>query len=160
LRGESAAWGAQRSPKRMVASFGRRRGAAACALLRPREPGPITGDQIWRTWMKLPTPANDNWPIVLTRPAAAAMCRIGVSTWVRKGILPGPMHGTRRWSRIAIEQTLSSTPSPTRKFGGEAAAQVIRYRVSRDAIIYGGDVPHAWAVRDDGKTKWGRPAPG
>ena len=24
--------------------------------------------------------------------------------------------------------------------------------VSRDAIIYGGDVPHAWAVRDDGKA--------
>jgi hypothetical protein len=38
------------------------------------------------------------------------MCRISVQTfdaWVRKGILPGPILGTRRWSRIAIERALA-----------------------------------------------------
>jgi predicted DNA-binding transcriptional regulator AlpA len=65
--------------------------------------------------MKLPIPANDNWPLVLTRPEAAGMCRIGLSTfdaWVRKGILPRPIHSTRRWSRIAIEQALSGSAAP------------------------------------------------
>jgi hypothetical protein len=54
--------------------------------------------------------ADDNWPTVLTRPEAAEMCRISVQTfdtWVRKGILPGPIPGTRRWSRIAIERALA-----------------------------------------------------
>lgn len=53
--------------------------------------------------------ANDNWPPVLTRPEAAKMCRISLQTfdsWVRKGILPGPIAGTRRWSRGAIERRL------------------------------------------------------
>jgi hypothetical protein len=54
--------------------------------------------------------ANDNWPPVLTRCEAAKMCRISVQTfdaWVRKGILPGPIPGTRRWSRSAIERRLA-----------------------------------------------------
>jgi hypothetical protein len=39
------------------------------------------------TILRLPTPANDNWPLVLTRPEVAEMCRISVATfdaWVRK----------------------------------------------------------------------------
>jgi len=55
-------------------------------------------------------PADDNWPLALTRPEAAKMCRISVPTfdaWVRKEILPGPIPGTRRWSRIAIEHALA-----------------------------------------------------
>ena len=55
-------------------------------------------------------PADDNWPAVLTRPEAAAMCRISVPTfdaWVRKAILPGPIPGTRRWSHMAIERALA-----------------------------------------------------
>jgi predicted DNA-binding transcriptional regulator AlpA len=50
--------------------------------------------------------ANDNWPLVLTRSQAAAVIGISVSTfdgWVRKGILPAPIAGTRRWSRVTIE---------------------------------------------------------
>jgi len=57
-----------------------------------------------------PRVADDNWPTVLTRPEAAEMCRISVQTfdtWVRKAILPGPIPGTRRWSRIAIERALA-----------------------------------------------------
>ena len=54
--------------------------------------------------------ANDNWPLVLTRCEVAEMCAISGPTfdsWVRKGILPGPIQGTRRWSRKAIEQRLA-----------------------------------------------------
>jgi hypothetical protein len=45
------------------------------------------------------------------------MCRISLATfsaWVRKGILPGPLPGTRRWSRLAIERALAqgSAPAP------------------------------------------------
>jgi predicted DNA-binding transcriptional regulator AlpA len=58
--------------------------------------------------------ANDNWPLVMTRREATKMCRISVQTfdaWVRKGILPGPIPGTRRWSRSAIEQHLGGVIS-------------------------------------------------
>ena len=54
--------------------------------------------------------ANDNWPPVLTRRQAAEMCNISAQTfdsWVRKGILPGAIPGTRRWSRVAIERYLA-----------------------------------------------------
>jgi len=54
--------------------------------------------------------ANDNYPLVLTRREAASICRVCLSTfdnWVRKGILPGPIKGTRRWSRVALERALS-----------------------------------------------------
>jgi predicted DNA-binding transcriptional regulator AlpA len=70
--------------------------------------------------MKQPIAANDNWPLVLTRQQCADMCRISTSTfdaWVRKKILPGPIRGTRRWSRIAIEHALAgeaATAEPLR----------------------------------------------
>jgi hypothetical protein len=65
--------------------------------------------------------ANDNWHPVLRRSEAAKMCRISLQTfdtWVRKGILPGPIAGTRRWSRRAIERRLEgrvATESATEK---------------------------------------------
>jgi predicted DNA-binding transcriptional regulator AlpA len=67
---------------------------------------------------------GEYWPPVLRRSEAAKMCSISVQTfdaWVRKGILPPPMPGTRRWSRAAIERHLagdggalspSEAPSP------------------------------------------------
>jgi predicted DNA-binding transcriptional regulator AlpA len=54
--------------------------------------------------------------LVLTRYEAARMCGISVYTfdvWVRKGILPGPIRGTRRWSRVSIEQALARDLVPT-----------------------------------------------
>lgn len=54
--------------------------------------------------------ANDNFPPVLTRPQAAAMCQLtpsGFDAWVRKGIVPPAITGTRRWSRDAILNMLS-----------------------------------------------------
>jgi predicted DNA-binding transcriptional regulator AlpA len=57
--------------------------------------------------------------LALTRREAAELCRISVQTfdtWVRRGILPGPITGTRRWSRREIEQRLAgevATPLAT-----------------------------------------------
>jgi hypothetical protein len=61
--------------------------------------------------LQTPKAANENWPLVLTRPQAADMCRISVHTfdaWVRKGILPNSITGTRRWSRVSIEHALAT----------------------------------------------------
>lgn len=49
--------------------------------------------------------ANDNYPPVLTRAQAAAMCQLtpsGFDAWVRRGIVPPAIMSTRRWSRDAI----------------------------------------------------------
>jgi hypothetical protein len=55
-------------------------------------------------------PAVESNALSLCRNAAASLCGISVHTfdvWVRKGILPGPIPGTRRWSRASIEASLS-----------------------------------------------------
>lgn len=62
----------------------------------------------------MPDHDNDNFPLILTRPEAAAMCRVSVSgfdSWVRRGIIPGPIPGTRRWSRVAVERALAGEGS-------------------------------------------------
>jgi predicted DNA-binding transcriptional regulator AlpA len=62
-------------------------------------------------------------PLSLSREQAAKLCGISVRTfdeWVRKNILPKPIPGTRRWSRLSIEYALgqdavanvSGQPSP------------------------------------------------
>ena len=58
------------------------------------------------------TPANDNYPPILTRPQAAAMCQLtpsGFDVWVRRGIVPPAIQGTRRWSRDAILRAIAGT---------------------------------------------------
>jgi predicted DNA-binding transcriptional regulator AlpA len=43
------------------------------------------------------------------RKQAAVRCGISIPTfdaWVKKGILPRPIPGTRRWSRVAVERAL------------------------------------------------------
>ncbi len=48
-------------------------------------------------------------PRLLTREQAAAYCGVSVQTftsWVRGGIVPGPLPGTRRWDKRAIDATL------------------------------------------------------
>lgn len=55
-------------------------------------------------------PSNDNYPMVLKRSQAADMCQLtpaGFDVWVRKGIVPTAIAGTRRWSRDAIRRALS-----------------------------------------------------
>lgn len=54
--------------------------------------------------------ANDNEPLTLTRQQAAELCGLspsGFDLWVRRGIVPGPIAGTRRWSRVAIQRSIS-----------------------------------------------------
>jgi hypothetical protein len=46
----------------------------------------------------------------LSRHEAARLCGVSVhtfDTWVRKKILPGPIPGTRRWSRVSVERALA-----------------------------------------------------
>jgi predicted site-specific integrase-resolvase len=48
--------------------------------------------------------------LTLSRDEAAELCGVsasGFDVWVRKGIVPGPVKGTRRWSRAALERALS-----------------------------------------------------
>jgi hypothetical protein len=55
-------------------------------------------------------PANDNKPLAVTRKQAAEICGLspaGFDVWVRKGIMPPPIKGTRRWSRLAIENAIN-----------------------------------------------------
>ena len=47
--------------------------------------------------------------LALTREQAAELCGLtpaGFDVWVRKGIVPGPLAGTRRWSRAELERAL------------------------------------------------------
>lgn len=57
--------------------------------------------------------------LALTRAQAAALCELtpsGFDVWVRKGIVPGPIKGTRRWSRTALDRALGGID----KRGGDA----------------------------------------
>ena len=55
---------------------------------------------------------NDNHPAALTRPQAAELCGLtpsGFDGWVRRGIVPPAIMGTRRWSRDAILKAIAGT---------------------------------------------------
>lgn len=57
--------------------------------------------------------------LALTRAQAAALCELtptGFDSWVRRGIVPGPITGTRRWSKAALERAVSGVA----KGGGNA----------------------------------------
>ena len=48
-------------------------------------------------------------PRLLTRGEAAAYCGVGATTltnWIERGIIPGPVPGTHRWDRRAIDLVL------------------------------------------------------
>lgn len=48
--------------------------------------------------------------LALTREQAADLCGLtvtGFDSWVRRGVVPGPIKGTRRWSRASLERTLA-----------------------------------------------------
>jgi hypothetical protein len=51
--------------------------------------------------------------LTLTRGQAAALCGLtpsGFDGWVRLGIVPPPIMGTRRWSRVQLERALAGLP--------------------------------------------------
>jgi predicted DNA-binding transcriptional regulator AlpA len=75
----------------------------------------------------------EQMPLSLRREQAARLCGISVHTfddWVRKNILPKPIPGTRRWSRLSIEHALgqvavanvSGQPSPFEAWQHRSAA--------------------------------------
>ena len=51
--------------------------------------------------------------LTLKRPEAAALCSLtpsGFDRWVRLGLVPAAMAGTRRWSRAALERAIAGEP--------------------------------------------------
>lgn len=53
-------------------------------------------------------------PLILTRQEAADLLGISTSTfdkWVRKGVAPAALSGTRRWSRAALERAMGGDTS-------------------------------------------------
>jgi hypothetical protein len=36
----------------------------------------------------------------------------GFDAWVKKGVVPGPIPGTRRWSKLAIVRALAGEANP------------------------------------------------
>ncbi len=48
-------------------------------------------------------------PRLMTRCEAAAHCGVGITTlndWMERGIIPGPLPGTHRWDKKAIDAFL------------------------------------------------------
>jgi hypothetical protein len=63
-------------------------------------------------------------PRLLTREQAAAYCGVGLTTftaWMRRGIVPGPVHRTHRWDRVAIDAALDVLSGIDAKLGGKEA---------------------------------------
>lgn len=62
-------------------------------------------------------------PRGLTREVAAAYCGLspeGLDDWVKRGLVPGPIPGTQRWDRRAIDVALDRAsgiaPTPETAF--------------------------------------------
>lgn len=65
-------------------------------------------------------------PRLLTREQAAAYCGLsvhGFSDWVKAGRLPGPIRGTIRWDRKAIDAALDVLSRIDAKSEGDALDQ-------------------------------------
>jgi predicted DNA-binding transcriptional regulator AlpA len=65
-------------------------------------------------------------PRLLKREQAAAYCGLsvhGFSDWVKTGRLPGPIAGTIRWDRMAIDAALDVLSRIDAKSEGEALDQ-------------------------------------
>lgn len=59
-------------------------------------------------------------PRVLSRTEAAAYCGCSLgsfSDWIRRGIIPGPIPGTHRWDRKAIDAALDRASGLTASIG-------------------------------------------
>ena len=53
--------------------------------------------------------------LALTRTQAAALCGLtpsGFDVWVRRGIVPPAIPGTRRWSRAELERAMGVRQKP------------------------------------------------
>ncbi len=74
---------------------------------------------------------------VLTKSEAAAYCKLtpsGFSDWVAKKRLPGPITGTRRWDKLAIDAALDRLSGLSAHSSGKSAlAQWKDRRNAREA---------------------------
>jgi hypothetical protein len=62
----------------------------------------------------------------MTREQAAAYCGVAITTfttWVQRGIVPGPVPGTHRWDRKAIDGALDALSHIDDKFERNALDQ-------------------------------------
>ena len=73
-------------------------------------------------------------PRGITREEAATYCGCGsmatFSNWVRRGIIPGPVPGTKRWDRKAIDAALDRASGLEITFQ-QSALQIWRVRRAR-----------------------------
>jgi hypothetical protein len=72
-------------------------------------------------------------PRALSRDEAAAYCGLspaGFDEWVKRGIVPGPIPGTQRWDRKAIDLALDRA-SGIRQETGQAEAAYESWRRTR-----------------------------
>jgi excisionase family DNA binding protein len=70
---------------------------------------------------------------LLTRQQAAAYCGVGtttLTTWIERGIIPGPVPGTHRWDKKAIDLVLDILGRLDDKLEGNA---LDRWRATRRA---------------------------
>src|SRR3954451_15259653 len=65
-------------------------------------------------------------PRGLARGNAAAYCGLtlqGFDEWVKRGVVPGPIPGTQRWDRLAVDLALDRASGIARMTGGTAFEQ-------------------------------------
>jgi predicted DNA-binding transcriptional regulator AlpA len=80
-------------------------------------------------------------PRLLTREQAAAYCGVGPTTfgtWIRRGIIPGPIHRTHRWDREAIDAALNLSSGINARIDGNALDQ---WKASQRARRTGRNLP-------------------
>jgi len=72
-------------------------------------------------------------PRLLNRDDAAAYCGLstdGFDDWRRRGLLPGPIEGTRRWDRKALDLALDKASGI--ETAGEGLSDLEKWRRERD----------------------------
>jgi hypothetical protein len=80
-------------------------------------------------------------PRLLTRKQAASYCGVSLTTftaWVRRGIVPGPVHRTHRWDRKAIDAALDVLSCIDARLEGKALDQ---WKAKHRARHTEGDAP-------------------
>lgn len=73
---------------------------------------------------------------LLTGAEAAAYCRLtpsGFADWRRRKLLPGPIPGTRRWDRVALDEALDSFSKRPIKSDVPQKSAYERWKESRNA---------------------------
>ena len=74
-------------------------------------------------------------PRGLTREDAAAYCGLtpeGFDDWVKRGVVPGPIPGTQRWDRKAIDLALDRA-SGIQSASSDAASPYEEWRTRRES---------------------------